>query len=399
MKAGILFAVPVAAVSPDFESYKQTFHKHYATEQEETHAKECWSENVADILDRQAENGPTKFEENVFTDECWGEFAARRMPLDQMNGACTKGGVDPYPADGDETKAVDWRTAGYVNPVKDQGSCGSCWAFSTIAALEGAHFRATGELVSFSEQQLVSCDKSVNNGCSGGMPGEAMDYVAHNGIALESAYPYTAKDGSCQYQGGGAKFTGFRYIDNGNNQGEQKLLFAVQTEGPVSIVINANNAWQSYHGGILGSSSCPYTGGINHAVVAVGFGEENGSKYWLVRNSWGASWGESGYIRMAYGERACSLTACFSALPLASDEPVPPSPPVPPTPPPAPTPPPPPPAPTPPVPHFCSSHFDQGECEGDSEALDGTCQWCDLFHACFSANTLPSMCKSESVQV
>merc|ERR1712066_526848 len=93
-------------------------------------------------------------------------------------------------------------------------------------------------------------------------------------------------------------FTGFRYIDSVHQGGERKLLTAVQKEGPVSIVVNANNAWQSYHGGILGLSSCPNTGGINHAVLAVGFGEENGEKYWIIRNSWGANWGEDGYMRI-----------------------------------------------------------------------------------------------------
>jgi len=201
------------------------------------------------------------------------------------------------------------------------------------------------------------------------MPGEAMDYVAKNDIALESVYPYVGKDSSCQYQGVGAKFSGFRYIDNGDNAGEKKLLFAVQNEGPVSIVIQANNAWQSYHGGILGSDNCPYTGGINHAVVAVGYGQDSGRKYWLIRNSWGSSWGEGGYIRMAYGERACSLTACFSALPLASNEPVPPSPPTPPSPPPPPTPPP-----TPP----CAFISDEASCEKNE-----ACKWC---HKGFFAN-------------
>merc|ERR1711904_80037 len=117
--------------------------------------------------------------------------------VDQLNGACTKS-VDPYPDNADETLAVDWRTEGYVNPVKDQGSCGSCWAFSAMATAEGAYFKATGKLLSFAEQQLVSCDVvGENNGCAGGMPGEAFDYLVKTGAALESDYPYTGQDDSC----------------------------------------------------------------------------------------------------------------------------------------------------------------------------------------------------------
>merc|ERR1739845_268870 len=166
------------------------------------------------------------------------------------------------------------------------------------------------------------------------------------------------KDDSCRSFQKSGVFTGFRYIDSVHQGGETKLLTAVQKEGPVSIVVNANNAWQSYHGGILGLSACPNTCGINHAVLAVGFGEENGEKYWIIRNSWGANWGESGYIRMSYNVGACSVNTCFAALPLADNEPVPPPSPVPPSPP------------TPPQ-QSCSFLTDQS-----SFSKRDDCHWC-----------------------
>lgn len=392
------FVASVQAI-PDWETYKSEFQKEYASEAEEAHAKQCFEENMGEITTLESQNSLATFGANEFSDICWAEFA-QRMPLDQMNGICVKGGVDPYPSGGDETAAIDWREKGYVNPVKDQKSCGSCWAFSTIGALEGAHFRSTGELISLSEQQLVSCDKATNNGCQGGMPGEAMDYVVKNGISLEGDYPYTAQDGSCSYSGGGVSFTSWRYINSNGDSGESVLLNALQNEGPISIVVNANNAWQSYRGGILGVSQCPGSSSINHAVLAVGYGTDSGSKYWTIRNSWGAGWGESGYIRMAYGEGACSVTACFSAVPFGSDQPAPPPSPVPPptpSPTPTPTPTPTPPTPTPPMPSFCSMHMNQAECESDTEALDGACAWCPLFNSCFAKSVLPPMCTSSVV--
>merc|ERR1712113_649662 len=281
---------------------------------------------------------------------------------------------------------------GYVNPVKDQRSCGSCWAFSTIATAESSYFKATGKLLSFSEQDLVSCDKAGNNGCSGGMPGEAMDWIVKNGLPLESEYPYTGKDSSCESHPAAAQFLSWSYIDSHGSSGEQKLLAGLQNEHPISIVVNANNAWQSYHGGILTSSNCPAGNSINHAVQAVGYGTGGGSPYWIIRNSWGSSWGEAGYMRMAYGQGACSVTACFSAFIMAGPpSPVPPTPPTP-VPPPTPPPPPPPPTPVPPPPpQPCSFHFSEGEC-GSSKEQTHACVWCQKMNMCFRDDMRPSFC-------
>jgi len=314
--SAFLLASAASAVSPDFETYKNSFDKVYATPAQEAYARACWEATVKDIVELQEGNTMTSFDENEFSDICFADFASQRMTLDQINGVCSKSGVDPYPSGGDESQAIDYREQGYVNPVKDQKSCGSCWAFASVGALEGAHFKATGELVSLSEQQLVSCDKAVNSGCNGGMPGEAFQYVTKQGIALEKDYPYSGRDGSCQYRGGGVSFDSWRYITSNKQGGENILLNALQHEGPIAITVMANKAWHSYSGGIMMASQCPATRSISHAVLAVGFGIDKGTKYWLIRNSWASRWGEGGYVRMEYGKSMCGITACLSALPI-----------------------------------------------------------------------------------
>merc|ERR1712187_792518 len=191
-----------------------------------------------------------------------------------------------------------------------------------------------------------------------------------NGIALEADYPYKGKGGSCHSFQRADAITSWRYIDSVRSGGEKKLLSAVQTEGPVSILVNANKAWHSYSGGIL---SGPAGSGINHAVLAVGYGQENGKKYWIIRNSWGTRWGESGYMRMAYGNGAFSVTACFAAVPFAGDSPTPTPTPTPtPSPQPTPTPTPTPtPMPTPTPGRPCSFERDEESCSARDD-----CQFC-----------------------
>lgn len=189
--------------------------------------------------------------------------------------------------------------------------------------MEAAHFKATGELVSLSEQELVSCDTS-NDGCNGGMPGEAFAWAVQNGMSLETEYPYEGADSSCKTVQRPVHFSSFSYIDsnkpNGGfgGRGEPVLLAALQNEGPISITVNANRAWHQYSGGIMDVDTCPDTGSISHAVLAVGFGIEGGKSYYVVRNSWGTRWGEDGYIRLAYNKGVCSIHSCLSAYVTAS---------------------------------------------------------------------------------
>ena len=192
---------------------------------------------------------------------------------------------------------LDWRQKGAVNPIKNQGQCGSCWAFGTIATTEAAAYADTKTLRSFSEQQLVDCDRaSIDNGCGGGLPYYAMQYIRSHGIALESAYGYTARDGYCRYTSSMKAYSlskgGERITSNNVDQ-----MKAALTKGTIAVLVEADrSAFQRYQGGILDDYSCGTQ--YDHAVSLVGWGNENGTEYWILRNSWGTSWGESGYMRV-----------------------------------------------------------------------------------------------------
>jgi len=188
-------------------------------------------------------------------------------------------------ATNDNADSVDWRTKGAVTPVKNQGQCGSCWAFSTTGSVEGANFIKKGKLVSLSEQMLVDCDKKEDQGCNGGLMDNAFKYIETNALDTEASYPYKGRDGKCHINKSTEVGTVSTYTDVKTKSAPQ--LKAALNKAPVSIAIEADKmVFQMYTGGILDSTKC----GINldHGVLAVGYGEN----YFIVKNSWGASWGD-----------------------------------------------------------------------------------------------------------
>ncbi|KAJ8935491.1 hypothetical protein NQ314_012783 [Rhamnusium bicolor] len=190
---------------------------------------------------------------------------------------------------------VNWVNKGVVTGVKNQGSCGSCWSFSATGALEGAYAVKHGSLISLSEQNLMDCSTSYgNNACNGGLMEYAYKYVHDYGIETEKDYPYTAKKGTCQYSSSkktAVKVTGYSTVTKKN---EASLATAVANQ-PVAVAVNAQK-WQHYAGGIFDDSSCSQS--IDHGVLAVGYATSGSTPYWLIKNSWGTSWGEKGYIRL-----------------------------------------------------------------------------------------------------
>jgi len=230
---------------------------------------------------------------NQFSDMTPDEFRKYTACVYGNSTAKSLGPKFQAPADWNKTapSSVDWVSQGAVTPIKNQGSCGSCWAFSTTGVIEGRSEIATGKLISLSEQQLVDC--AGQGGCNGGWPDQALYYVYYaKGLCTENGYPYKAASGSCR-SSSCYKYdpiSTYAYV-----QESTAAMEAAVAAGPVSIVVDAS--FGSYSGGVY-TANCGTN--FDHAVLLVGYGHDSASgyDYWKVKNSWGSWWGESGYIRL-----------------------------------------------------------------------------------------------------
>ena len=204
---------------------------------------------------------------------------------------------------------VDWREKGAVTEVKNQGQCGACWSFSATGSLEGQHFLKNGELVSLSEQNLVDCStKYGNKGCKGGAMRNAFRYIeANNGIDTEKSYPYQAHDEFCRFKPEDVGATDEGYVAITRDD-ERALTQAIQSIGPISVAIDASKkTFHLYKRGVYYDPLCSSTK-LDHGVLAVGYGSEEGQDYYIVKNSWGPLWGDEGYVMMSRNkENNCGI--------------------------------------------------------------------------------------------
>mmetsp|Transcript_34130 Transcript_34130/g.75705 ORF Transcript_34130/g.75705 Transcript_34130/m.75705 type:complete len:593 (-) Transcript_34130:675-2453(-) len=286
------------------QHYKPYAGRDLSSSKASTKAFAAFKDNVAFIEELQRRMPNTQFALNVFADRTWEEFKADHLGLNKSTAQRRADRLSTPQefiyADVEAPESMDWREKGAVTPVKNQGQCGSCWAFSATGAIEGVNAIKTGKLLALSEQELVDCDREKNMGCGGGLMNYAFDYVIKNGgIDTEEDYSY--------WSGWGMSFTCNKRkqkdrtvvtIDSYQDvpQDEESLIKAASQQ-PVAVGICASSSMMFYSGGVI-DSCCDE---LNHGVLVVGYGSDAKGKYYIIKNSWGGSWGEKGYFRLRVG--------------------------------------------------------------------------------------------------
>jgi len=283
---------------PTFQHWADRYNRSYAPT-ERDYRESVYNDNVARIQEHNFGANTWTMSVNRFADLTADEFAAAYITGGYVgrNNRTQPNNSQVFSV---LPTSVDWSKEGAVTPVKNQEQCGSCWAFSSTGALEGAWFLSNGTLVSLSEQQLVDCSTAQGNqGCNGGLMDDAFQYVIKNkGLTTEAAYPYSATGpNNCQSKGKPVAARISKFVDVTPNS-DQALMAAIAKQ-PVSVAVEADqSSFQFYSGGVM-TAACGTA--LDHGVLAVGYGTSGGLDYYLVKNSWGADWGMGGYIQLGRG--------------------------------------------------------------------------------------------------
>lgn len=308
----------------EWEKFKNNHGKTYENLKEEEHRFGVFTRNLEYIKKHNTEYNAGLHSYylgvNHLADLEVEEFRKLNGYRKSKNASLTTGGCSTY-LSASNVKVpdeVDWRKEGYVTPVKNQGQCGSCWSFSTTGSLEGQTFKKTQILISLSEQQLVDCSgKFGNEGCNGGLMDNAFAYIKSvGGIESEEEYPYKHKQSKCKAVKSEfvAEDTGCVDVESGS---EDKLKEALATVGPISVAIDASHqSFQLYESGVYDEPDCS-SEQLDHGVLTVGYGtSDDGQDYWIVKNSWGTTWGKEGYIMMSRNKKNQCGIATQASYPL-----------------------------------------------------------------------------------
>lgn len=295
--------VGAVATQPSFEEWAAS----YGFNGEDEVMKSKYNSNLVEIDSLNAADNGATFAVNQFSGMSFDEFTAMYLTNTEPENHMVDNSTvpvqymveDPIAA---SVEAVDWVAQGGVTPVKDQGGCGSCWAFSTMASVESVHRINSGQIANLAEQQLVDCN-TQNSACQGGSATSALQWLVSNTACTTASYPYKATQSTCKpCSASNVRISGVNLVPS---QSESSLQSAV-TGSPASVSVYADSAWQHYSSGVLAT---PATCGHNHAVLAVGYT----SDAWKIKNSWGSSWGESGYIRITKGLGGCGASGIVTS--------------------------------------------------------------------------------------